>query len=180
MKYLLPCEKCGEKTPIDVNQAGQQIACQCGQMLEIPSLRGIRELDVLEVLDDAGTAAPRTSWNPGRGIVFVGGLVVCLFGLAVLSLAGLNWKHIIVPDRPTTNFERIGVEIDAMTPAQAWDEWGRLRTDGIGRYRPPIHVLAQDAVDFWRTVMVVAACVAVAGILASVGACFLPGARRDG
>jgi hypothetical protein len=175
MKYLLPCDKCGEKTPIDVNQAGQQATCRCGQMLEIPSLRGIREL---EVLDDVGTSVSRSAWSVGRRVVFVIGLVVCVIGLAVLCIAIINRTQIEVPERPVANFEEISAEMDAMTPAQAWDEWTQLRAEGLGHYYPPNYVRAQRAVSVLRTFMVVSASVAIAGLLMSVGACFFPAARR--
>ena len=110
MKYLLPCEKCGEKTPIDVNQAGQQIACICGQMLGVPSLRGIRELEVLENVD---TTVPQSKWTVGRRVVVVIGLVVCVSSLAVFGLAMVNRTNIVVPERPVYNVAASDADIDA-------------------------------------------------------------------
>lgn len=176
MKYLLPCEKCGEKTPIDVNQAGQQVACGCGQMLGVPSLRGIRDL---EVLDDVDTPVPQSRWSVGRRVVFVVGVVVSTIGLMVVCLAVFNRMQIQVPPRPVFNIEGSNAEIDAQTPAQAWDEWLQLRAEGLGHYHPPGYVVVGRIVRILHTVTAIAASVAVAGLLMSLGACFLPGARRS-
>ncbi len=176
MKYLLPCDECGEKMPIDVSQAGQQTTCQCGQMLGVPSLRGIRELGVL---DDVDTTVPPPMWSVGRRVVFAVGLVVCVLGLAVLGIASLNWTRIRVPERTVTDFEQISAEIDAQTPAQTLDTWTKLRAEGLGPYYPSGHVVAKHMVGVLQTVMAVAAGVAIAGILMSVGAWFFPGARRS-
>lgn len=182
MKYLLPCEKCGEKTPIDVNQAGQQIACQCGQMLEIPSLRGIRELEVIDGL--GSTSVSRPAWGVGRRVVFVVGLVVSILSLVVLCFAILTWSqmdpsHLEAPEWDATDLEQISAEIDAKTPAQAWDEWSEMRAQGLGHYFPPQYIHARRFLGILQTVIAVAASVVIGGILMSVGACLFRGAGRS-
>lgn len=175
MKYLLPCDKCGEKTPIDVNQAGQQIACVCGQMLGVPSLRGIRDLEVRE---DVDTAVPTAKWTVVRRVVFAIGLVVCVISLAVFGLAMVNRTNIVVPERPVYNVAASDADIDAKTPTEAWDEWVHLRTEGLGHYHEPAHVHIRGVANTLRTVMVISASVAVVGLLMAIGACVLPGAKR--
>ena len=175
MKYLLPCDRCGEKTPIDVSQAGQQITCGCGQMLGVPSLRGIREL---EALDEVEATVPQSTWGVGRRVVFVIGLVVCVIGLAVVVLAIINLTYIGVPERPVYDIARSNAEIDAQTPAQAWDEWVQLRAEGLGHYHEPFHVAARREVRMLWIVMVIAGSVAAAGLLMSAGACLFPRAKR--
>ena len=44
-KYLLTCE-CGKTVPVEVGQAGEQVACQCGAKLDVPPLRKLRHLPV--------------------------------------------------------------------------------------------------------------------------------------
>jgi len=118
-------------------------------------------------------------WSVGRRVVFAVGLVVCVLGLAVLGIASLNWTRIRVPERTVTDFEQISAEIDAQTPAQTLDTWTKLRAEGLGPYYPSGHVVAKHMVGVLQTVMAVAAGVAIAGILMSVGAWFFPGARRS-
>lgn len=176
MKYLLPCQKCGEKTPIDVHQAGQQIACDCGQMLGVPSLRGIRELETLGEVD---TAVPQSAWSVGRRVAFVVGLVVCVIGLAIFGLATLNRSYMGNPERPVFDVARSDADIDALTPTQAWDAWGQLRAEGLGHYREPGYLVARGVVRTLQIVMAVAASVAAVGLLMALGTCFFPRARRS-
>ena len=42
-KYLLTCE-CGKTVTVDIGQAGEQVACQCGAKLDVPPLRKLRHL----------------------------------------------------------------------------------------------------------------------------------------
>lgn len=176
MKYLLPCDKCGEKTPIDLNQAGQQTTCQCGQTLEIPSLRGIRGLEVIQA---AGTSIPTSTSSVGGRIVFVVGVIVCVLGLAAVGVAVFQRTQMVIPARPVFDVERSNADIDAKTPAQAWDEWARLRAEGLGHYRPPAYVEARGKVKAVWTAMAIAAGGAVIGLLVAVGACLFPAAKRN-
>ncbi len=66
MKYLLPCTACGQTTPITTGQAGQTIHCACGNALEIPSIRAMRQLEPVA----EAPAAPL--WNKQKGLLFVG------------------------------------------------------------------------------------------------------------
>lgn len=177
MKYLLPCDECGEKTPIDISQAGQQMSCQCGQMLAVPSLRGIRELEVLDDVED--TAVPRPMWSVGRRVVFVIGLVVCVLGLAALCITSLARMAVAVPERTVTDVKQISAEIDAQTPAETLDTWTNLRTEGLAPYYPAGRVLAQYRIGVLQTAMAIAGGVAIAGVLMSVGSWLFPGARRS-
>ena len=43
MKYLLPC-KCGQSVEIEPSQAGQTVACGCGENLLVPSMLQIKAL----------------------------------------------------------------------------------------------------------------------------------------
>lgn len=76
--YLLPCT-CGRKTPVSTRHAGQTIRCQCGAELEVPTLRGLAELERAE--PDGRTT--RDAWENRHRVIFafVVGAVVC-FGLA--------------------------------------------------------------------------------------------------
>src|SRR5262245_42232670 len=81
MTYLLPCPSCGSKLPVETGQAGQMLRCGCGQSVEVPTVRGLRELEV--VADDG--SAPR--WTARHGLVFVGSVIA----MAALLFAGYIW-----------------------------------------------------------------------------------------
>jgi hypothetical protein len=81
MKYLVPCSACGVKTPVELGQAGQTMMCSCGQPLEVPSVRALRQLE--PVAEEKVAAA---TWNRRKGLVFLGS---ALLALAVLAAAVL-------------------------------------------------------------------------------------------
>ena len=44
MPYKLPCS-CGSFVPVETNQAGRSVQCQCGNSLQVPSLSQIKNLE---------------------------------------------------------------------------------------------------------------------------------------
>jgi hypothetical protein len=88
--YLLSCT-CGQKLTVSSRQAGESLRCSCGTMLEVPTMRGLREL---EAVQPAGT--PRAgSWGGRQQAVLL--LVACAIGLC--GIAGyLAWTR---PPDPT-------------------------------------------------------------------------------
>src|SRR5262245_61524285 len=82
MKYLLVCPSCGTKLPVETGQAGQMQRCACGHNLEVPTVRGMREL---EEVADAQSAAD--GWTTRHGLVFVGSVIA----VGSLILAAYVW-----------------------------------------------------------------------------------------
>ncbi len=77
--FLLPCT-CGRQTVVTPSQAGQAVRCECGAPLEVPTLRGLREL------------APATAAGGGRVRVWGNrhriALALVLFAVTCLAGAG--------------------------------------------------------------------------------------------
>jgi hypothetical protein len=174
MKHLFPCEKCGETHEIDTSQAGQHISCRCGQVLEVPSLRGIREL---EPVVEMATAAPRQAWNLGRGCAFAAGILLALGGAAVVIFACMFRAQIRIPERPVYKAEQVEADIDAWSPRQAWDAWGEIREQGLGRYRPPAHHLARQALERTELLIIVGSIAGLFGVVAAAGAVLFRGGK---
>lgn len=172
MKYLLPCQRCSEKTAVDLSQAGRQITCRCGATLEVPSLRAIRSL---ETVAETVAKPSRRSWNPTRGVLFAAGCVLALGGLAVAGLFGADWVRITIPPLPEANVEPSLAEVDALSAAAAWDAWTELRNEGLGPYVPPAKFMAEAALQRMFRVMVGALVVAAAGAVIAVTTILLPG-----
>jgi hypothetical protein len=99
--YLLPCS-CGRKVPVSTRHAGHTVRCQCGVELEVPTLRGLSELERAESVG----RPTRGDWGNQHRLVFafVVGAVVC-FGFAAFMAVRLPAK-----------IELSVVEIDADTP----------------------------------------------------------------
>ena len=76
MEHLLTCG-CGRKILVSRSQAGQELSCECGQRLQVPTLRGFAELPVAgpETLPAKPRAASitaeseRRAWGGWRGTI---------------------------------------------------------------------------------------------------------------
>jgi hypothetical protein len=86
--YLLPCA-CGQKLPVSVRHAGHVIQCSCGARLEVPTLRGLAELEPAET-----APAKARVWGDRQRVAFVLGTVA----LAAVALAG--YLLVQLPPRP--------------------------------------------------------------------------------
>jgi hypothetical protein len=83
-RYLLPCT-CGQQIEVEAKQAGLQVSCRCGKSLEVPTLRGMKQLTPVSP-SQAEASAPASTWGPRQGITFLGVVVLLcgLLGVAVL------------------------------------------------------------------------------------------------
>jgi hypothetical protein len=122
-KYLLNCG-CGNNVPVDVGQAGGQVACSsCGAKLDVPPLRKLRHLPV---------AAPeselvQSNWGARQGVVAAG---VILAAVLVSFALGSRFYEPAVPEfDPEARLQAVDRGIEAMTPVQGWQMWVEL-------YRP--------------------------------------------
>ena len=88
MKYLVPCPACGNKNPVELAQAGQAVVCTCGKSVDVPSIRALRQL---EAVDD--NVRPPRAWSKRQGLLFLGGTIAVIAGIAAAALFVL---------RPTT------------------------------------------------------------------------------
>jgi hypothetical protein len=102
--YLLPCS-CGRKVPISTRHAGQTVRCQCGAELEVPTLRGLADLERSE---PSGPTTHR-AWDNRHRVIFA-----FLVG-AIASLALAAFMAIRMPAK----IELPVVSIDADTPILA-------------------------------------------------------------
>lgn len=176
MKYQLPCERCGEKSVIDVSQAGRQLVCPCGATLEIPSLREIR---ALEPAADVSDKPRRTPWNRGRGILFAVGLVIAVLGALVAASAGTSWYTAKAPVLPTpAEIEASLPEVGELEAPQAFEMWKDLRDQGLGQHRDPPNVVFEAAVQRVFTVFIGGLVALALGLVATLVPMLLPGKSR--
>ena len=175
MKYLLPCDRCGEKTPIDASQAGRQIVCQCGAALEVPSFRAVRELERF----DEPQVKQQRSWNPFRGTLFALGLVLVALGLAAAAGCGIGWAMVDTTEPPAEDLEPVLKAIDAVGPSDSWDIWVDMRDKGLGPYYLPEHVMARRGAQNLRWLMMIGLAVAATGVVISTGSLLIAKKRRS-
>jgi hypothetical protein len=119
MPYLLHCTSCDRKHVVTTGQAGGQVRCDCGAAIDVPTVRGLREL--AEVHE---ATAPRKAWSTRSSVVFLGAVIT----LAGLVLAG--FLHVRAAQvRPHGSFAD---DIRTMSPRDTWDLWSGFMRHGIG------------------------------------------------
>jgi hypothetical protein len=116
--YALPCS-CGKSIDVERSQAGLSVRCACGREVEVPTIRGLAQL---EPSSHPTTTEPERTWGPRQGVVFL--------GITLLVLAGgyAGYRELFPPPGPFAGFnhEVLAKEIAAWTPAQSWELWAFL------------------------------------------------------
>ena len=121
-RYLLPCS-CGKSIAVSVSQAGDKVHCECGQELEVPTLRQLREL-APEQTDSTESA----SWGFRQGVITLGLI------LASLMAATSGWFYATQPT-PLQPFdasawtEKVEEDLAVVDSPLAWSLWQ-------ARYKP--------------------------------------------
>jgi len=172
--YLLSCS-CGKDVSVEVGQAGERVACQCGAMLDVPPLRKLRHLPVAAPLSEE-TAKTAAAWNVRRGIV-----TACLILATLLAVIAV-WNRLTEPTVPTFDAtaaehatEAVEEGIKTMTPAQGWRRWVEvyrpMAERGFSRFESPVVPIIQQEIAqrrfFQKTLFVVAAVFLAVALLAA-------------
>lgn len=130
--YLIPCT-CGEKLRIDASQAGLDVRCTCGRDVKAPTLRGLSQLERVEV---APTKAPPMEWGALHRLL-LGGSLIAVCGLAI---AAWFWMK-TPPYDPEMKVDpelmaEITTRIKALPAETIIEEWQKLATEGLDRSEP--------------------------------------------
>lgn len=67
-KFLLPCPECGKSTPVSASQAGSTLPCDCRAVLEVPTIRQMRQLEPLQETREEASS----EWTARSGAIFLG------------------------------------------------------------------------------------------------------------
>jgi hypothetical protein len=162
--YLLPCS-CGRQVPVSASMAGQQVRCDCGSELEVPTLRHLGHLP----RDEHASLSPKhRTWTPRQQRSFV--FLVLGLGAGLLA-AYLAWRMpqapVIIPAREVDQ-----QVIDASTPDDIHTAFEELKK-GI---KPRTQAITPEAVEaieqrklfIWgiRLVLALGTCLLAAGVAA--------------
>ncbi len=177
MRYLLPCDKCGEKTAIDASQAGRQIVCQCGASLVVPSFRAIRALETIR--ETPSPTRRRRSWNPVRGATFAFGMVTIVVGILLAAVAGFAWYETDTTEWPGLDLSGAEAEMDKLSATNVLEIWTEMREHGLGPYITPGHIVAQQWVDRYRWVLIVGLLIVAIGVALCAGPVIASRIRRS-
>jgi len=115
-KYLIRCH-CGQEVAASANQAGSQVACQCGAMVEVPPLRKLKHLP-----RKRETPVPAASGWSGRQAVLMAGAVVTA---CLLAWAGWLWatQPVALEFDPTYFSDNVDRALAESSPRDLWIRW---------------------------------------------------------
>jgi hypothetical protein len=144
-QYLLPCP-CGNQIAISTSQAGGQVTCQCGKIVSVPTLGGIKKLSSLKQVE----IQQPEPWNLLKGWMFVGGLLLATFGVyfgitALRKASHLHNKGYV----PLVQAEKEDElewtkKLDQTTPEQLLEYWDKLRNLSLGDTHEPMHKVVKN------------------------------------
>jgi hypothetical protein len=176
-QYLLPCS-CGQKVRVEPAQAGGQVACACGASLHVPTLRGLRQLEVAP--PDKSTRNAGRQWGPVRGAMFSIGLLVTVISLLVLGYTYLQFAaaSTLTEDQTPLIHEMEGQAIESMGLLEALETFHMLSNEGLGEPVEPFWVTARKVVAEKRVLMIGAASLALAGVIAAIASLLARPARQ--
>lgn len=168
MKYLFPCSECGTNHKIDIAQAGQRITCACGAALEVPTMRGIRQLEVAE--PTGGETADKPAWSPRLGAAFVGGVALMVLGLIVVGMGVIGWSRLVVPDPVAYDPRHTDEMLESLSPMATFELWEDVKKAGLGPYQKPAYLMANEAKTKLTWILVSGGIVTAVGLIVVVGA----------
>jgi hypothetical protein len=122
MPYLLPCPQCRTNLTVTTGEAGGQVRCNCGATVDVPTVRGLRELAVV-----TESAEPQSRWTTRHSVTFMGG-VLLVAGIA----AGLALHLYAESIRPVQTFAD---KVQEMSAAETWELWTHYFQLGIGTWQ---------------------------------------------
>lgn len=116
--YLLPCP-CGDSVRVEPRQAGERVACACGDQLEAPPLRKMRELPPAP---DAADDRRGGGWSYRQGVLTAGLILASLFA----AIGGYFWRSEPAPPSEFDGDVRtaaVARDLDRWTPKFAFEIW---------------------------------------------------------
>ncbi len=145
-KFLLSCE-CGSAVAVEAGLAGDQVTCDCGRRLEVPTLGELRRLP-----QAPSAAPPRPGWGARQGLMALAVIVAIL-----CALPGVYWwwqANMPANDSVDAAIAQSAKQFESMTPSHAWSMWQRrivpLARHGLDAFETPDAAEQQAATDRLR------------------------------
>ncbi|MEC9002827.1 MAG: hypothetical protein VX644_05605 [Planctomycetota bacterium] len=175
--YLLPCT-CGKSIPVTKLQAGQEVACECGQFQVAPTLRAIQKLPELEAVVSRQRLV-KEPWSASRTSTFAAGLVVVALATAAVVICQVKVSG-IKTGLPTKKEMKAYEEdmntriIEGLDPLQSYDQFLTWKKMGLGE---PISRKFEEEhakLDKVKWTSRVFSALALVGLLITLGAMLWP------
>ena len=173
----MPCD-CGESVVIEAGQAGQQVTCKCGATLEVPTLRGVKQLDVYESPTAKEAAVDGSGWNALFGVMFSLGLLLLVIAGPIAGYLFYQASGLDTDGGDWSNAAAANQSIDNADTFHLLDIWKDFRESGLGPKLKPQYLANRETVSQYQTGGTIAAAVAVIGLLLVGGSIALPRSQK--
>ena len=167
MPYQLNCP-CGAKHLVTNSQAGQKLDCTCGKSLDIPTLRGLKDLPVVDQLDSEGKRAIDDP-DRRRPSLMIGAMFAIIF-LAIPTAVFFAYQRLAMDTSLSEQSDRSAAftQIDASTPAELSSIWYEFSTVSLGTpSKPTFYYVQSTARRRERNAAIAVAVAVLAGIVAA-------------
>jgi hypothetical protein len=162
IRHRFPCA-CGVEHLVVPSEAGQQIRCSCGQVLEVPTLRRLRQLPTSGSGDSRGT---RRTWSTGQGLLFNVGLVILVLALFALAFLGRKRSQLSL-ERPAFPYQEfVAKEVAQWNVNELWEFWTANREVKLDARPTPDYLIARQLARRLDGFLMVAAAFGVLGLIA--------------
>jgi hypothetical protein len=173
-QFLLPCA-CGQKLRVSNAQAGEQVSCVCGSRLNVPTLRGIRQLEVVPAEANV-RAAP--GWSRVQGAMFAAGLLAAAIGLGMIAYSGFQYAQIrhshygdLTQDRSADLVKAMSENVEKLTILQMREVWAEeIIKEGLGDAHRPIWIAAKERLAQLSRQAIAGVVTMIVGVVASLAA----------
>jgi hypothetical protein len=132
-KYLLPCHD-GQSVVVTTADAGRNVACPCGKMVTVPTLRGVQSL---MRVDEPQSTSAAPAWSAKQGAMFTIGLCLLLVGLIALAMLYNDWRKINTtkPEMDPEFLAGMKVAVESAEAANTLDAWNFLKNSPMPEQR---------------------------------------------
>jgi hypothetical protein len=167
-QHLLTCS-CGRQIPVELSQAGEQLRCQCGATVSVPTFRQLRELPFAAI--EPARETPRSTWGARQGAIAAS---VIIAGLLLLGAGANRYSEPLLPQfNPEARNQVVSGQIDKLGPAEAWKIWTEnyrhLGSTGFVVMEHQLTQVIQERIDQDRRIqMALVALAAICGVVALV------------
>lgn len=163
MHYRLTCP-CGVSHSVSTSQAGQEFHCTCGNTLQVPTLRGLKELPQIDPVASEGPR--RKDVDQARRPSILLGTLFVIIVLAVPTAIFFGYQRMKLDTSLTQEADQQQAfeQLDAAGPLQLSEAWDSYSTIPLGPpAKPPFYYVQRHARTLeWR--------MAIAGTIALLAA----------
>ena len=143
MLYRLDCS-CGKTFGVGIGQAGQSLACSCGQSVTVPQFRDLKKLPEYQESTEPNAAArarrqlatnPSAAWTPLKVLMFLG-VVAALISFSAAGVMALVSARIAGKWDPEFQNKFDAELIEQFTAEETFGAFVQMQKEGLGPKMP--------------------------------------------